>query len=48
LLQLADDLQSQFVITYTLPPGVKPHERFNLTVKRHGLTVRAPSAIAYK
>jgi hypothetical protein len=45
LLQFASDLQSQYAITYTLPDGVKPDRRFALTVKRKGLTARAPSAI---
>jgi hypothetical protein len=48
LLQIADDLHSQYLITYELPPGVKPHERFQLTVKRQGLTLRAPTTIAYR
>jgi hypothetical protein len=48
LLQIANDLQSQFAITYTLPDGVKPDRRFSLAVKRRGLSVRAPSAISDK
>lgn len=48
LLTIANDLQSQFAITYTLPDGVKPDRRFNLTVKRKGLNVRAPSQISDK
>ncbi len=48
LLQIANDIQSQFVITYTVPDGVKLDRRFNLTVKRRGLAVRAPSQISDK
>jgi hypothetical protein len=48
LLQIADDLESQFVITYTLPDGVKPDRRFALNAKRRGLSVRAPSMIPDK
>jgi VWFA-related protein len=43
--QIADDLGSQYAITYTLPDGVKPDRRFNVTVKRRGTSVRAPSQI---
>jgi len=46
LLQFANDLQSQYAITYTLPDGVKPDRRFGLTVKRRGVSVRAPTAIS--
>lgn len=45
LLQFASDLQAQYLVTYTLPDGVKPDRRLNVTAKRRGLTVRAPSAI---
>jgi hypothetical protein len=48
LLQIASELESQYVITYTLPDGVKPDRRFGLTAKRRGLSVRAPSAISDK
>ena len=43
--QIAADLGSQYAITYTLPDGVKPDRRFNVTVKRRGTSVRAPSQI---
>jgi hypothetical protein len=45
LQQVADDLLAQYAVTYTLPDGVKPDRRFNASVKRRGVTVRAPSAI---
>jgi len=46
LQQVAADLETQYVIRYTLPDGVKPDRRLNVTLKRRGLTFRAPSAIA--
>lgn len=45
LQQIADDLLSQYVITYALPAGVKPDKRVNVTVKRKGIALRAPTAI---
>ena len=48
LLQIANDLQSQFAITYALPDGVKLDRRFNLSVKRKGLSVRAQTSISDK
>jgi hypothetical protein len=48
LLQVADDLLAQYVVTYTLPDGVKPDKRFGINSKRKGVTLRAPSAIPDK
>jgi VWFA-related protein len=45
LQQLAEELASQYTVQYELPPGVRPNERLNVTVKRSGLTVRAPTRI---
>jgi hypothetical protein len=45
LQQIADDLLAQYEITYVLPEGVKPNKRFNISTKRRGVTLRAPSAI---
>lgn len=45
LQQVADDLLGQYAITYVLPDGVKPNKRFNISTKRRGVTLRAPSAI---
>jgi hypothetical protein len=45
LQQIAGDLLAQYAITYVLPDGVKPDRRFNVTVKRRGTSVRAPSQI---
>lgn len=45
LQQIADDLLAQYAITYVLPDGVKPNRRFNVSTKRRGITLRAPSQI---
>jgi len=46
LMQIAGDLEAQYAITYTLPDGVKPDRRFNASVKRRGVSLRAPSQIS--
>jgi VWFA-related protein len=43
--QVANDISAQYAITYVLPDGVKPDRRFGITVKRRGVSLRAPSAI---
>lgn len=48
LQQIAGDLLAQYAVTYTLPDGVKPDKRFTASVKRKGVTLRAPSAIPDK
>jgi Ca-activated chloride channel homolog len=45
LQQIADELRAQYAITYALPEGVKPDKRFNISAKRKGITLRAPSGI---
>jgi len=45
LQSLAGELQAQYRVTYNLPPGAKRNERLNVSVKRKGLTVRAPSKL---
>jgi hypothetical protein len=45
LQNLAGELTSQYRVTYNLPPGAKPAEKLNVSVKRKGLTVRAPSKL---
>ena len=45
LQQVASDLSSQYVIQYALPDGVKPDRRLNVSLKRRGLSLRAPSLI---
>jgi VWFA-related protein len=48
LEQLAEVLKRQYVIEYTLPDGVKPSDRLSVTVKRKGVTLRAPTRIPDK
>jgi Ca-activated chloride channel family protein len=48
LQQVADDLAAQYMITYSLPDGVKPDKRINISIDRKGLSLRAPNAIADK
>jgi hypothetical protein len=45
LQNLAAELTSQYRIVYTLPAGAKPSERLNVSVKRKGLTIRAPARL---
>jgi VWFA-related protein len=48
LQQVADDLSSQYLITYTLPDGVKPSDRLSVTLKKKGAVLRAPTKISDK
>jgi len=48
LAKVADNLLQQYVLTYTLPDGVKPNERFSLTTSRKGITLVAPSRVPDK
>lgn len=48
LQQVADDLSSQYLITYTLPDGVKPSDRLAVTLKKKGVTMRAPTKVSDK
>jgi hypothetical protein len=45
LQTLASELTSQYRVSYTLPPGAKPSEKLNVSVKRKGVTVRAPAKL---
>lgn len=45
---LADELLHQYMISYSLPDGVKPSDRINVSVKRKGVVLRAPSRIPDK
>jgi hypothetical protein len=45
LQQVADDLSSQYLITYTLPDGVKTSDRITVSLKKPGATLRAPSRV---
>jgi VWFA-related protein len=48
LQQLAESLKHQYVIEYALPDGVKPADKLSVTVKRKGVTLRAPTRIPDK
>jgi len=48
LTKIAQGLLGQYLLTYTLPDGVKPNERFALTTTRKGLTLLAPTRIPDK
>jgi hypothetical protein len=45
LQQIAGDLSAQYVLQYSLPDGVKPDRRLNVSLKRRGVSVRAPSLV---
>ena len=48
LIKIAERLQRQYLLTYTLPDGVKPSERLSVSTSRKGITLTAPSRIATK
>ena len=48
LAKVADALLHQYVLTYTLPDGVKPNEKLALTTSRKGLTLLAPTRVPEK
>jgi VWFA-related protein len=45
LQELATELIGQYQVTYTLPPGAKRSDRLNVSVRRKGLSVLAPSKV---
>ena len=45
LQQVADDLDSQYLLTYTLPDGVKTSDRITVSLKEPGATLRAPNRV---
>ena len=45
LRQVADDLSSQYLITYILPDGVRASDRISVSLKRPGATLRAPTRV---
>jgi VWFA-related protein len=47
-MPIANDLSSQYLLTYVLPDGVKPSDRLSVTLKKKGATLRAPTRIADK
>jgi VWFA-related protein len=44
--RIAAELKSQYVLEYSRPPKGKPLERLNVSVKRRGLNLRAPTKVA--
>ena len=48
LIKIANSLQQQYLLTYTLPDGVKPAERLAVSTARKGITLTAPTRIATK
>jgi hypothetical protein len=45
LQQIAGDLSAQYAIQYTVPDGIKLDRRLNVSLKRGGASLRAPSLI---
>jgi VWFA-related protein len=45
LVQLADELLNQYVVTYSRPEQLIPPEKLEVTVTRPGVTVRAPKRL---
>ena len=43
--EIVGELLNQYVISYTLPPGVEPNERLDVSVERRGVSLRAPRRI---
>jgi hypothetical protein len=48
LIRIANSLQQQYLLTYTLADGVKPAERLSVSTARKGITLTAPTRIATK
>jgi hypothetical protein len=46
--KIVDHLKQQYMISYTLPDGVKPNERVSISTNRKGVTLRAPSRVPDK
>ena len=46
LVRIANSLQQQYLLTYTLPDGVRPAERLAVSTSRKGITLTAPTRIA--
>ena len=45
LQQIADELLHEFAVTYTMPDGVKPSGRMNVSTTRKDVTLRAPTRV---
>jgi hypothetical protein len=48
VVRIADSLLNQYLLTYTLPDGVKMSDRLSVTTSRKGLRLTSPSRIADK
>jgi len=48
MARIADNLLHQYVLTYTVPDGVKPSERFSLSTTRKDVKLLAPTRIPDK
>jgi len=48
LARVTDSLLNQYLLTYTLPDGVKPNEKFQLSTSRKGVTLLAPTRVPEK
>jgi hypothetical protein len=48
ITKITDALMHQYVLTYTLPDGVKPSDRLSVTTNRKGVTLMAPQRIPDK
>jgi VWFA-related protein len=46
LVQVADELTKQYVVTYSRPETLIPPEKLDVSVSKPGLTVRAPKRLA--
>ena len=46
--RIGDGLMHQYVISYTLPTGVKPNEKLSVSVTRKGVTLLAPIRVRDK
>jgi hypothetical protein len=46
VIRIANSLQQQYALTYTLPEGVKPAERLAVSTTRKDITLTAPTRIA--
>jgi len=47
-VKVADALEHQYLLTYTLPDGVKMSDRVSVSTSRKGITLTSPSRIADK
>jgi len=48
LQDIAEELIHQYAVSYRLPAGAKPNERFSATVNRSGVSLRAPKRVPDK